>query len=91
MNLGTQLRSHRERLQLSQADLAARAETTQATVSRIEVGAIPDPGVALVGRLAKALGLTIDVLVSPQTVVEIEGTGEADAAPAGGVEVAAVP
>lgn len=72
MNLGTQLRSHRERMNLSQADLAARAETTQATVSRIEVGAIPDPGVALVGRLAKALGLTIDMLVTSQSVVKAD-------------------
>ena len=79
MNLGTQLRSHRERLNLSQADLAARAETTQATVSRIEVGAIPDPGVALVGRLAKALGLTIDVLVTPPNLVEVEGDDELEA------------
>jgi transcriptional regulator with XRE-family HTH domain len=60
--LADQLRSLRERAGLSQEQLAARAEVSVATVSKIETGAVREPGyftvVAMLGVLEVAVGET---------------------------------
>jgi len=57
--LADRLRSLRERAGLSQEQLAARAEVSVATVSKIETGAVREPGyftvVAMLGVLEVAV------------------------------------
>jgi transcriptional regulator with XRE-family HTH domain len=54
-SLAERVRVRRERLSLNAAQLAARAATTRATISQIEAGVNANPGLALLGRLARAL------------------------------------
>jgi transcriptional regulator with XRE-family HTH domain len=60
--LADRLRSLRERAGLSQEQLAARAEVSVATVSKIETGAVREPGyftvVAMLGVLEVAAAET---------------------------------
>lgn len=60
--LADQLRSLRERAGLSQEQLAARAEVSVATVSKIETGVVREPGyftvVAMLGVLEGPAGET---------------------------------
>jgi transcriptional regulator with XRE-family HTH domain len=57
--LAEQLRSMRDRAGLSQEQLATRAEVSVATVSKIETGAVREPGyftvVAMLGVLSAAI------------------------------------
>ena len=63
------VRRVREEARLSQRDLAARAQTSQAVVARIESGA-SEPAFETVKRLTEAAGLRLDVSVAPQRVVD---------------------
>lgn len=60
--LAEQLRSLRDRAGLSQEQLAARAEVSVATVSKIETGAVREPGyftvIAMLDVLRAATGET---------------------------------
>mgnify|MGYP001616640743 CR=1 FL=1 len=63
-SLGTVLREARESCGLSQIDLALQAQVSQATVSRIEAGARLQPLAHIVARLARALGLPVEVVMA---------------------------
>src|SRR3954466_674589 len=60
MDVGTTLRSARERAGLTQGELAERAGTSQATVSAYETGA-KQPSVATFSRLLAATGARLSV------------------------------
>jgi predicted transcriptional regulator len=59
------VRRVREEAQLSQRELAARANTSQAVVARIESGA-SDPAFSTVARLADAAGSRLEVTIAPK-------------------------
>jgi transcriptional regulator with XRE-family HTH domain len=63
MSLGTRLRKRREELGFSQRELARLVNTRQATISDLERGTLKNPGVDIVRRLAKILGVTADWLI----------------------------
>ena len=54
--LAERVRLRRERLGLTASEVASRAGTTRATISQIEGGVNANPGLALLARLARALG-----------------------------------
>jgi transcriptional regulator with XRE-family HTH domain len=57
VHIGKRLKNRRLRAGLTQAELAAKAGTTQTTVARIERDAV-EPEVTTIRKLAKALGTT---------------------------------
>jgi transcriptional regulator with XRE-family HTH domain len=63
MSLGTRLRQRREAVGFSQRKLARLVHTRQATISDLERGILKNPGVDIVRRLAKTLGVTADWLI----------------------------
>lgn len=56
--LSMRLRELREQAELTQSDLAVRAEVSEATVRKIEQGKVVEPGFFVVMALLKALGAT---------------------------------
>ena len=64
--LAARVRLRRRRLGLSAAELAARAETTRATISQIESGTNANPGIRLLARLARALQCCPSELAPPR-------------------------
>lgn len=66
--LGTRVRVERERLGLTQSELAERMETTQPTIARLEAGGVT-PGLDTLHRAAHALGLELVVDFRQQTSV----------------------
>ncbi len=56
--LGARLRAERERLGLTQAELAERMGTSQPTVARLEAGGVT-PSLDTLHRAAEALGLEL--------------------------------
>ena len=58
--LADRLRSLREQEGLSQEQLAARAEVSVATVSKIETGAVREPGYFTVIAMLGALGVAVE-------------------------------
>lgn len=69
MNTGREVRAARRRAGLTQAELAARAGTSQATVSAYERAA-KQPSVATLGRLLEAAGSRLTVDPSGSKVLE---------------------
>ena len=63
------LRTARERAGLTQRELAARAGTSQATVSAYESGA-KEPAVATLNRLLAVAGVRLSVAKAPAAIVE---------------------
>jgi transcriptional regulator with XRE-family HTH domain len=61
---GVLIKEARKRAGLTQADLAARAGTTQSAVARWEHGTV-DPGFDTVRRLLRLCGLHLEVLLVP--------------------------
>ena len=55
--LSTLLRELRERKDMSQLQLAKRAGVTQSYISDLEAGTKKNPSVAILKKLAKALGV----------------------------------
>ena len=53
----------RERQGLTQRDLAKKAQVTAAYVAMIETGVRKNPSLAILKRLAKALGVSVAALV----------------------------
>jgi transcriptional regulator with XRE-family HTH domain len=64
MNIGQLLREARERHGVTQAQLAARARTSQAAISRIERGVI-SPTLSTVSELFDLLGEELQVTSAP--------------------------
>lgn len=58
--LGARVRAERERLGLTQTELAERMETTQPTIARLEAGGVT-PSLDTLRRAANALGLELVV------------------------------
>jgi ribosome-binding protein aMBF1 (putative translation factor) len=58
--LGARVRAERERLGLTQTELAERMDTTQPTIARLEAGGVT-PSLDTLHRAATALGLELVV------------------------------
>lgn len=69
---GGEVRRLRERLMLTQAELAKRCGSTQPMISKVETG---ESGLSAktLRALAKALGVSMDALMAP---VDSNGTGD---------------
>lgn len=63
MSLGQRLKTLREQRQLSQVELARKAHLTQPALSRIEVGGVKQPRLAVLQRLAEALEVSVGYLL----------------------------
>jgi transcriptional regulator with XRE-family HTH domain len=63
-DIGGMLRAARVELGLDQAELAARAATTQTYVSRVERG-VTEPSLSTLERLFHAMGLRLQVTPEP--------------------------
>ncbi len=64
MPLKDRLRELRKAADLTQQDLANKADLSISAVVQIEAGKIPDPRISTLKALAKALGVTVDELIS---------------------------
>lgn len=62
--IGTRVKRLREKMGITQQELADKADVTQATVSRIEAGHIAHSKVSVANRVAYVLGVTLDALAS---------------------------
>ncbi len=76
MSLGQRLKTLREQRQLSQVELARKAKLTQPALSRIEVGGVKQPRLAVLQRLAGALEVSVGYLLG-----ETSGAGTKAAPP----------
>lgn len=75
-NLAANLRYIRERRGLTQGQVATQAGLPRSTVSQVETGA-GNPTLAVLARLARALGVTIEELLSaPHSAVQVFRRGE---------------
>jgi transcriptional regulator with XRE-family HTH domain len=74
LTLGDKVRVKREESHLTQAELAKRAGLTQATISRIERKEVKQLKSDAIRKLAQALGVTTDFLVSDMQRMEFEET-----------------
>jgi putative transcriptional regulator len=63
--LRAHLISERARRRFSQADLADRAGVSRYTIVRLESGTYANPGLELLGKLARALDVGIHELLAP--------------------------
>jgi transcriptional regulator with XRE-family HTH domain len=63
MTLGERLKSLREMRGLSRSELARRAHVHRPTIIELEEGRQKDVGVSIAIRLAKALGVKLELLV----------------------------
>ena len=61
--IGQRVRRLRERQALSQATLASKARIAQPYLSRLEAGVQRNPSIAVLKRLAKALGVPVTALL----------------------------
>src|SRR3989454_11941136 len=62
--LGRAVRTARERLDLTQAELAQRVGVSRAAIAEIEAGRIRQPRAAVFARLSAALGIPAAVLLA---------------------------
>jgi transcriptional regulator with XRE-family HTH domain len=61
---GSRMKALREASGLTQQELAVRAETNVGVIAAIEQGKTPDPRFSTMRDIAKALGVTLNDLVS---------------------------
>ena len=61
--LGQKIKKFRLKLNLSQDDLARKADVPYTTLTKIETGVIKKPSVYVVGKIAKTLGVIIEDLI----------------------------
>jgi transcriptional regulator with XRE-family HTH domain len=61
--VGRMLKTLRERRAMSQRDLAKRSKVTQAYIAFLEGGNKKNPSLAVLTRIAKALGVPVTELV----------------------------
>ena len=62
-NIGENIKKHRTKLGLSQEDFAQKSGVKYTTLTKIESGVIKTPSVVMVGKIAKALGVSIEDLL----------------------------
>ena len=70
------LRELREKRKLTQAEVAARVDVEQVTVSQLELGKIRDPRISTLEKLAEAYGVTLKAVRDALS----ESVSEAEAA-----------
>jgi transcriptional regulator with XRE-family HTH domain len=63
LGLGRVVKRMRESRGMNQAELAKRARLSQGYVSKLEAGAQRNPSIAVLKRLAKALGVPVGKLL----------------------------
>jgi transcriptional regulator with XRE-family HTH domain len=61
--LGKRIKKLRTQLELSQDELARKADIPYTTLTKIETGVIKKPSVYAVAKIAEALGVSLDNLV----------------------------
>lgn len=61
--LGKKIKKLRTDLDLSQDELACKADVPYTTLTKIETGVIKKPSVYVVAKIAKALGVSVDDLI----------------------------
>jgi len=66
VTIGERLKVIRERKGLGQNELARRSGVSQSMISQIESGQRPEPGVTVVSKLEKGLGLLHGALSAPE-------------------------
>ena len=76
--LASVVRSARERLHLTQAELASRVGVSRATIAELEAGRIQQPRAAVFTRLAGALGIPVALLLSSTGIADPETATLAD-------------
>lgn len=64
-NLGEKIQRLRKGKELSQDELARKANIPYTTLTKIEIGVIKKPSVFAVAKIAEALDITLDDLVFP--------------------------
>lgn len=62
MNIGRTINTFRKRLGLTQVELSKKSGVLQANISSIEIGKITNPDESTIEKLAKALGVTADMI-----------------------------
>lgn len=68
VSLSANLISERARRRLSQAELARRADVSRYTIVRLESAEYANPGLELLAKIARALGVPVHQLLRPATV-----------------------
>jgi transcriptional regulator with XRE-family HTH domain len=66
MTFGQRLRQFRELAKMSQSELARRANIPQPVVSDVESGRQKSVNLDTARRIARALGITLDMLAGPE-------------------------
>lgn len=61
--LGIKIKSLRQKVGLSQDDLARKSNVAYTTLTKIETGVIKSPSVFVVSKIAKSLGVLIEDLL----------------------------
>lgn len=62
-SIGENIKKRRTKLKLSQEDFAQKSGVRYTTLTKIETGVIKTPSVAIVAKIAKALGVSIEDLL----------------------------
>jgi len=62
-NIGENIKKRRTKLGLSQEDFAQKSGVKYTTLTKIESGVINTPSVLMVGKIAKAFGVSIEDLL----------------------------
>ena len=62
-NIGENIKKHWTKLGLSQEDFAQKSGVKYTILTKIESGVINTPSVLMVGKIAKALGVSIEDLL----------------------------
>ncbi|MBD3156471.1 helix-turn-helix domain-containing protein [Candidatus Peregrinibacteria bacterium] len=65
-NLGQKIQKLRKEKGLSQDELARKADIPYTTLTKIEIGVIKKPSVFAVAKIAEALDVSLDQLISNQ-------------------------
>lgn len=62
--LGIKIKALRQKVGLSQDELARKSDVAYTTLTKIETNVIKSPSVFVVEKIAKALGVSIDNLIA---------------------------
>lgn len=62
--LSEKIKKHREKIGLTQETLARKADISYNTIIKLETGGIKDPRISTLSKVAKALKVSIDDLIT---------------------------